>query len=238
TGSLGPNEGERVVCLDESDGKPVWEYRVNVFHTDIVSSRLGWIPLTADPATGNVYAHTTGGLLLCLNKDGKPVWQRSLTEEFGRITGYGGRIPAPIFDSGLVIVPVVSSNWGEFARSGTRFVALKGDTGEVVWWHDAGNPVKDTFCSNPVVAVINGQRLVICGGADGYLHALKVRTGEKVWSYPFCAGAANGSPIVDGTLVYCNHGDENPEGRSYGRIICVDAAQVDPKTKRPKLIWD
>jgi outer membrane protein assembly factor BamB len=238
SGNLGPREGERVVCVNESNGKIIWEYAVNVFHTDIVSSRLGWIPLTADPATGNVYAHTTGGLLLCLNKDGKLVWQRSLTEEFGRVTGYGGRIPGPIFDSGLVIVPMVSSNWGEFARSGTRFVALKGDTGEVVWWHDAGNPVKDTFCSNPVIAVINGQRLVICGGADGYLHALKVRTGEKVWSYQFCAGAANGSPIVDGTLVYCNHGDENPEGAPFGRVICVDAAQVDPKTKRPKLVWD
>ena len=234
----GVNEGEQVVCLDEATGKKLWAYKVNVFHTDIVSSRLGWIPLTADPAAGLIYAHTTGGLLLCLDRDGKLVWSRSLTEEFGRVTGYGGRIPGPIFDSGLVVVPMVSSNWGEFARSGTRFVALDGKTGQVVWWHDAGNPVKDTFCSNPVIAVINGQRLVICGGADGYLHALKVRTGEKVWSYPFCAGAANGSPIVDGTLVYCNHGDENPEGKIYGRIICVDAGQVDPKTKRPKLVWD
>ena len=75
----GANEGEQVVCLDEATGKPIWTHRVNVFFTDIVSSRLGWIPLTADPDTGHVYAHTTGGLLLCLNKDGKLVWQRSLT---------------------------------------------------------------------------------------------------------------------------------------------------------------
>ena len=70
----GINEGEQVVCFEEKTGKKLWEYRVNVFHTDIVSSRLGWTTLTADPATGYVYAHTTGGDLLCLDKDGKLVW--------------------------------------------------------------------------------------------------------------------------------------------------------------------
>src|SRR5262245_25468437 len=35
----GVNEGERIVCFDEKTGKPQWEHRVNVFHTDIVSSR-------------------------------------------------------------------------------------------------------------------------------------------------------------------------------------------------------
>jgi outer membrane protein assembly factor BamB len=236
--NLGLHEGEQIVCLDEKTGKELWKYRVNVFHSDIVSSRLGWAPLTADPETGNVYAHTTGGLLLCLSPEGKLVWQRSLTEEFGRVTGYGGRIPAPIFDSGLVIAPMVNSSWGDMARSASRFVAFDGKTGQVVWLHDPGYPIKDTYYSNPVIAVINGQRLLISGGSDGYLHALKVRTGERVWSYRFCAAAVNGSPIVDGNLVYCSHGDENPEPGAYGRIVCVDAGQIDPKTKEPKLVWD
>src|SRR3954470_24490969 len=30
-----PTEGERVVCLDEATGQPLWEHRFNVFHTDI-----------------------------------------------------------------------------------------------------------------------------------------------------------------------------------------------------------
>ena len=67
----GLHEGEQVVCFDEKTGKKLWEYRVNVFHTDIVSSRLGWTTLTADPDTKNVYAHTTAGLVLCLSRDGK-----------------------------------------------------------------------------------------------------------------------------------------------------------------------
>src|SRR5262245_29204568 len=32
----GIDEGEQVVCFDEKTGNKLWEYRVNVFHTDIV----------------------------------------------------------------------------------------------------------------------------------------------------------------------------------------------------------
>jgi outer membrane protein assembly factor BamB len=236
---VGVNEGEQVVCLDEKTGKLQWTYRVNVFHTDIVSSRLGWTTLTADPASKTVFAHTTAGLVLALDPAGKLLWSRSLTEEFGRISGYGGRIVTPIFDSGLCIVGMVNSSWGDQARGANRFVAFDGKTGQVVWWADtAPNPIKGTYYSSPVVAVINGQRLLISGGADGYLHAFKLRTGERMWSYRFSAGVVNGSPIVDGDLVYCNHGEENPEGGPIGRVICVDASQVDPKTKSPKLVWE
>jgi outer membrane protein assembly factor BamB len=236
TGS-GLDESEQMVCVDEKTGKLLWTYRVSVFHTDIVSTRLSWAPITGDPATGYVYAQTTGGLLLCLDKDGKLVWQHSLTEEYGRATGYGGRIPAPVFDSGLLIVGMISSSWGDFARGANRFVAFDGKTGKVVWWHDAGFPSKETYCSHPVVAVLNGQRVLLSGGGDGYLHAIKVRTGERVWSYQYCAGAANPAPIADGNLIYAAHGDENPEGGPYGRIVCLDASQPD-KDGKPKKVWE
>jgi hypothetical protein len=48
----------------------------------------------------------------------------------------------------------------------------------------------------------------------------------------------NGSPVVSGNLVFCHHGEENPEGAPLGRAICVDGSQVDPATKRPKVVWD
>lgn len=234
----GVNEGEQVVCLDEKTGKLLWTHRVNVFHTDIVSSRLGWTSLTADPASKTVYAHTTAGLVLALDPAGKLLWSRSLTEEFGRISGYGGRIVTPIFDSGFCIIGMVNSAWGDHARAASRFVAFDGKTGQIAWWADTPSPIRGTYYSSPVVGVIGGQRLLISGGADGHLHAFKVRTGERVWSYRFSAGIINGSPIIDGNYVYCHHGEENPEGGPIGRVICVDASQIDPKTKSPKLVWE
>src|SRR5262249_34470674 len=83
-------EQERLLCLDANTGKMLWEYRFNIWHTDIVSVRVGWTNPVADPKTGYVYCHGTQGLLLCLDKNGKLIWSRSLTEEFGRVSGYGG----------------------------------------------------------------------------------------------------------------------------------------------------
>ena len=231
-------EGERVSCFNADTGKVLWEYKLNVYHSDVETSRLGWTTLTADPAAGRVFAHTTAGELLCLTADGKKVWSRQLGEEFGRFTGYGGRMPSPVFDNGLVICAVVNSSWGDMARGWNRFLAFDGATGQLVWIAETPTPNKDTYQSHPVCATIGGQRLLIAGGGDGALHAFKVRTGERVWSYLFCAKAVNPAPVVDGNLVYSAHGDENPEGGSIGRVICVDASQVDPKTKKPKLVWE
>jgi outer membrane protein assembly factor BamB len=234
----GLGEAERVVCLDEKTGKKLWEHQTRIYHSDIVSSRLGWTPLAADPANGYVFAHTTGGELLCLDKTGKLVWVRQLTEEFGRVSGYGGRIIAPTFDSGLVVVGMLNSSWGDQARGANRFIAFDGATGKVVWITDTGLPLKVTYQSNPTVAVIGGQRLLITGGSDGALHAFKLRTGERVWSYVFSAGAVNPSPVVDGNYVYCAHGEENLDTNRIGRVVCVDAGQIDPAKKTPKLVWE
>src|SRR5438105_8421751 len=92
----GIREGERVMAFDAATGKVLWEHKFNVFLCDIVSSRVGWTNLAADPDTHHIYAHGTQGFLMCLNGEtGKVVWQRSLTEEFGRVTGYGGRSVSP-----------------------------------------------------------------------------------------------------------------------------------------------
>ena len=36
--------------------------------------------------------------MFCFDKDGKIIWSRSLTEELGRISGYGGRTHSPIIE--------------------------------------------------------------------------------------------------------------------------------------------
>jgi outer membrane protein assembly factor BamB len=78
-----PTEGERVICLDEATGKTLWEQRFNVFLADIDSSRVGWATLTADPEHERIYAHSSAGTMFCFDRDGKIVWKREMTEEYG-----------------------------------------------------------------------------------------------------------------------------------------------------------
>jgi outer membrane protein assembly factor BamB len=226
---------ERVLCLDADTGRLLWEHRFNVFMTDIVRDRLGWTQMVGDPQTGNVYAHGTQGFLICFDKDGKILWQHSLTEEYGRVSGYGGRITSPIVDGDLLIMCLVNASWGEQTIGGTRLAAFDKRTGAVVWWASTGYRVKDTHNCVPIVAVIGGQRLVITGGGDGGVHAFKVRTGEKVWSYIFGDGAVNCSAVVEGDRVYIGHGENNPDSAEQGRVICLDGSKVEKG--KPKLIW-
>ncbi|MBI1913771.1 MAG: PQQ-binding-like beta-propeller repeat protein [Planctomycetes bacterium] len=226
---------ERVVCLDEKTGRKIWEHRFNVWLTAIVQARVTWTNLAGDPETGNVYCHGVQGLLTCFDKDGKILWQRSLMEEYGRISGYGGRLTSPVVDEDLVILGINNASWGEYARGGNRFVAFDKKTGDVVWWSSTGHRVLASYQSSPVIATIKGKRLLISGGGDGGIHAFKVRTGEKVWSYLFAEGAINPDPVVDGSRVYVAHGEVNPAGGRQGSVACLDAAEV--KNGEPKVVW-
>jgi outer membrane protein assembly factor BamB len=231
----GLTEQERVVCLDADTGKLLWERRVNVFFTDIVSARLGWASMAGDPDTGYVYGHGVQGLLFCFDRDGKPVWSRSLTEEYGRISGYGGRINSPVVDGDLVILGMINASWGDQARTGNRFAAFDKRTGTPVWWSQPSEAVRGTYSSIPVVHTINGVRQLITGTSGGEVLAMKVNTGEFLWMYPVGTKAINTSPVVDGTRVYVGYGEEVADNTEQGRVVCVDAGQV--ADGKPMLVW-
>jgi outer membrane protein assembly factor BamB len=226
---------ERVMCLDADTGKVVWEHKYNVFFSDVVKVRLGWTSPVGDPETGHVYVHGTGGQFFCFDRNGKIVWKHSMTEEYGRITGYGGRIVGPAIDGDLVILGMLNASWGDLARGGNRWVAWNKRTGAVVWWASSPLPPKNTYSSTPVVGVIAGQRLVITGSGVGAVHAFKARTGELVWTYPLGTGAVNLSGIIDGDLIYIGQGKENPDNNIQGRFVCLDGSKV--KAGKPKLVW-
>jgi outer membrane protein assembly factor BamB len=227
---------ERVICFDAETGKVLWEYKFNVWLADIDILRVGWTNLAGDPETGNIYAAGTQGLLICFNRDGQVLWQHSLTEEYGRITGYGGRISSPTVDGDLVIYGMLNANWGDQAGPGNRFIAFDKRTGTPIWWSAPCERPKDTYASCPVIAVINGERLLITGAGDGGIYALKVRTGEKVWSYMVSAGGLSSSPVVDGNRVYICHGAENLDTAVLGKVVCLDASKI--KDGKPTLVWE
>lgn len=214
--------GERIVCLDASTGKPVWEQRFAVYHTDIVENRVGWTAVAVDPETGNVYAHGTGGDLLCFDRDGKPVWKRSLSEEFGRFSGYGGRLYTPIVNEGRVIIGFLSTTWSDKAPMVHVYCAFDKRDGTLLWGVTPGERPMDTTYATPVVAVIGGRRLLICPHSDGWIYALHARSGQTVWKYHLAARPVNPSPVVDGNRVYVCHSEENPNTTVMGAIACIN----------------
>ncbi|MGH9658839.1 MAG: PQQ-binding-like beta-propeller repeat protein, partial [Bryobacteraceae bacterium] len=98
----GPMLQERVMCFDADSGKVLWQHKFNVYLSDIPVHRVGWASPVGDPATGVVFAYGGGGHLLALSRDGKPLWERSLGEDFGLVTTHGGRTVSPVLDGELV----------------------------------------------------------------------------------------------------------------------------------------
>src|SRR5688572_20487642 len=184
----GPALQERVMALDVDSGKVLWEYRFNIFQSDVPPHRVGWASPAADPETGNVYALGVGASLVALTSEGKLLWQRSIGEEFAAFTTHGGRTMSPLIDGDLVIVSAAVSNWGTQSNRSHRLIALNKRTGDIVYVSNPGGRPYDTAYAAPYIATINGTRLLIVGLGDGGIHAIKPQTGEKVWSFVAAKG--------------------------------------------------
>ncbi len=200
---------ERVVCVDAETGKVRWDYRYNVFQTDIPHHRIGWASLAGDPETGYVYSHGVEGMVHCFGRDGKVLWSRSFGELVGRISGFGGRTVDPVIDGDLLIVSFLTAGWGGNFIPRHRFFALDKTTGEIAWVVTPGGAPKDTTYSVPIVREVNGERLLITGNGDGGIYALQVATGKKVWAFPLSKRGINSSIVADGTHVFASHSEEN-----------------------------
>ena len=215
---------EQVVCRDAATGEVIWEDKFNVTQTDIPAPRVGWASMTGDAETGFVYLHSVSGIFRCYDRDGKVQWQHYLGEEYAKISGYGGRTQTPIIDEDRIIVGFFGLNWGRTATPPPKsgYYAFDKRTGELLWVSQFGGRPLDTTYSNPVITVIEGQRLLIGGGADGALHAVNARTGNHVWSFDMSKRGLNATPAVDGDMVYISHGEDNTDNLEFGRVQCID----------------
>ncbi len=226
---------ERVMCLNADTGKLLWEHRFNIYLSDVPPHRIGWASPVGDPATGNIFVFSGGGSLISLNRDGKVLWERSLGEDFGLLTTHGGRTVSPIIDGDLVIVSGVMFMWGTHGRGGHRFVAFDKKTGETMWVSSPGARPYDTTYAPPIIANVNGTRLLIQGASDGFVHAIKPQTGEPVWRIEVSKRGLNTGVVVRGTTAIMTHSEENLDSSEMGRMVAVDAtAKGDVKPEQIK----
>jgi len=231
----GATEQERLMCFNADTGKLLWEHRFNVYLSDVPPHRVGWASPVGDPATGNVYAFGVGGTLLSLSRDGKVLWERSLGEDFGLLTTHGGRTVSPLIDGDLVIISGVTFQWGLHARGAHRFIAFDKRTGQTIWVSAPGGRPYDTTYAAPIIANVNGTRLLIQGASDGVVHAIKPQTGEPVWKYEISKRGLNTGAVLYNNYAILTHSEENLTSSEMGMMTSVDAsAKGDIKKEQVK----
>lgn len=226
-------EGEAIVCADAETGEILWKHRFNVYLSDVPDTRVGWSSVTGDPSTGRVYALGVCGYFCCLEGDsGKVVWDRSLHEELGLLSTYGGRTNFPIVYKDSVIVSAVVIGWGDspkwnlMAKPAHRFMAFNKATGELNWLEGTRLIPYDTTYSVPTLTKINGQDQLVFGSGDGAVWGMQPGTGKTVWSAPLSRRGLNVSPAVgpDGR-VYTGHSEENIVGNTMGAFVAIDGTK-------------
>jgi outer membrane protein assembly factor BamB len=214
---------ERLMCFHADTGKVMWEYKYNIYTSDVPPHRIAWASPVVDPATGNVFAFSGNGTLMAFTRDGKPLWEHSLAEEFGMWTTHGGRVSSPIVDGNQLIVSGLMFSWGQHAGGAHRFLSFDKNTGRVLWLSSPEGRPTDTIYANPYVADINGSRLFFSGGSDGAMHAIKINTGEKVWSWPVSLRGLNTAALMIGQDVIVSHSEENLGTTEMGMLAAVPA---------------
>jgi outer membrane protein assembly factor BamB len=210
-------EAEKVICLDAHTGKKLWENVFNVYLSDVPAERVGWSAVVADPESDTVFAHGVCGVFTAIDATtGKTKWQRSLHEEFGFLSTYGGRTNVPVVFEDLVIASAVVTGWGDTARPAHRFLGMDKATGAVRWMNGTKELPEDTTYSTPSLAVLDGQAALVFGSSDGSVWNFQPRTGRPVWSFSLSRRGINTPPLIAGDTVYVSQSEENLDNTSMG----------------------
>ena len=218
-------EAEKVLCLDARTGTKLWENVFNVYLSDVPAERVGWSAVVADPASNMVFAHGVCGVFTAIDAaTGKTTWQRSLHEEFGFLSTYGGRTNIPVVFEDLVIASAVVTGWGDTARPAHRFLGLDKATGEVRWMNGTTELPEDTTYSTPSLADLGGEAALVFGSSDGRIWNFQPRTGKAVWNFKLSRRGINTAPLVTGSSIFISQSEENLDNTSMGSATAFTAA--------------
>ena len=172
---------ERVLCLNEPDGKILWQYEYDCAYTVSYGSGPRATPAVHD---GKVYALGAEGNLVCLDSEkGTLVWSRDFKKDFGVKTPVWGFAGHPLVDGKKLICLA--------GGDGTVAVAFDKDTGKELW---RALTAKEPGYAPPMIYEFDGKRQLILWHPEA-VNSLDPETGKIFWTYPLTRSVQSGMTI-------------------------------------------
>ena len=164
---------ERVLCLNETNGKIIWQYPYECPYT--VSYPAG--PRATPTVSGDkVYTLGAEGDLYCFDvTKGKILWQRDFKVDYKIATPMWGFTGHPLIDGNKLICLV--------GGDGTVAMAFDKDTGQELW--RALTAKEPGYCP-PTIIEAGGKRQLIIWHPES-VNSLDPETGKVYWSEKFIA---------------------------------------------------
>ncbi|UCG34200.1 MAG: PQQ-like beta-propeller repeat protein [Phycisphaerales bacterium] len=179
---------ERVLALDATTGKPIWEHKNRAPIPEPPDERWGGQGPNSTPLIVGDLLYTVGSLavLHCFDKKtGDVLWSHDLKKEYGAtMSGSCGYCPSPIAYGNTIIVVIVhqGTNNTEDRPSNLSteptLAAFDQKTGELVW---KGLGFRSEFTS-PTVINFAGRDQLILGTTEGLISA-NPESGELLWHH-------------------------------------------------------
>jgi len=224
TAGKGETEQERILCFNADTGKLLWEYKFNMFQSDVPAHRVGLGVAGGRPGNSNVYVFGGNNLLTALTKDGKKIWERSITEEFSPFTTHGGRTVSPVIDGNLVIVSTPTSDLGRAGQPRAALHCAGQEDRGIEWVSTPGGRPYDTSLCPDEHRERQWHRLLMTGGADGAAlgdQAAKPASLCGIWWSPSVASIPESFSTASMRSV--SHSEENLDSNEMGMLAAFDA---------------
>jgi outer membrane protein assembly factor BamB len=183
---------ERVLCLNEADGKMLWQHEYECRYT--VSYPAG--PRTTPTVhEGKVYTLGAEGNLRCLDAEkGTLLWEHDFKTDFGIKTPMWGFAGHPLVD-GKKLICLAGGN-------GSVAVAFDKDTGKEMW---RALSAQEPGYAPPMIYEFAGKRQLILWHPEA-VNGLDPETGKVYWTHrltpPVRAGMTIPSPRKSGDLLF------------------------------------
>ena len=184
--------GERVLCLNATDGKVLWQHAYPCPYT--VSYPAG-LRVTPTVHQGKVYSLGSEGNLICLDAEkGTVLWSRDFKTDFNVKTPLWGFAGHPLVDGNKLICLA--------AGDGSVAVAFDKDTGKELW---RALSAKEPGYAPPMIYEFAGKRQLIIWHPEA-VNALDPETGKVFWTHPLTpsirAGMSIPTPRQAGDLLF------------------------------------
>jgi outer membrane protein assembly factor BamB len=200
------NDALHVYAYHRADGRLLWHTRLfGSAPTDLYAPGGMAVPT---PVTDGKYLYTLFGTgdLVALDFDGKPVWVRSLAEEYGPFRNRWGMGTSPILLGDLLIVQV--DHWSQ-----SYLLGVEAKTGINRW--KTARDASVNWTSPLAVKVKDREELVVFGTyhAMGY----DPRNGIQLWSVKGMHMQCIPSPVAEGNLLFASSGENTMAIKLDGR---------------------
>jgi outer membrane protein assembly factor BamB len=215
------NDRLHVYCYRRSDGRTLWHTRLfGSAPTDLYAPGGMAVPTPATDGK-HLYALFGTGDLVCLDFQGRPVWIRSLAEEYGPFRNRWGMGTSPILVDDLLVVQV--DHWGQ-----SYLLAVDVRTGANRWKTPRDASVN---WSSPIAVRVRGQTQIVVVGTyrvKGY----EAKQGQELWSVSGMHMQCIPSPVAAGDLLLASSGEGTLAIRLDGGRGDLTGSHVVWKSKR------